>query len=168
MKKKSAFGLIELVCYLSVLVVVSYGIFYYALTTQRYLLPLQKKNQKNLETELILNIIRRDCASASYSLQNWRGNRFVKETLDKKNNELAQTVMWFMKDGGVCRSVGLYDQQHGKWLNKQTSFFKSSIQQLSLAPEVDKEKRVVRVKINYTHNGEQHTIFARLRNRVLA
>ncbi len=160
MTGSKAFTLVELLVYtvlFSLLMIGMIGFF------QTIYASLRGKNNvviDQLHNALALDMIKRDCMSASFDPVDWDVERgvFKKYTLTASGSPTSSSIGWQMRKGRLCRIEGVYDGINHRWAKRSVSAIKGSIQALQLQPvRASGERHITHVRIRFTVDAPFHS-----------
>jgi len=178
MKKLSgSFSLIELVVYSFCFALLSRAMFGFFSNATQQMSKVEKRNKQEIAAALALDLIRRDCLSASMDAGLWGIDAFVfqKSVIDEKGKIETSCVGWGVSKYGVVRLEGVYDFKEKKWHKKTVSYFACPITSLHLSLRISSDKKnVEQVGIHYVFTmvsdkkkEEACVVHLMLRNRVI-
>ena len=120
---RKAFTLIELMIYLSLLVLLTTILLRTGLQTKLFSDFLGKNTDLILREHLMVDVLERDLQSASCKLADWdlENNIFIKKWLDVSGTERMVAVSFPVKNNRILRCSGKYDFVRNRWLKKVSS-----------------------------------------------
>jgi hypothetical protein len=176
-KQASAFTLLELLVYATLVSLLALGVGGFCSTIYSSLIKLQRPACATVETATILDVIARDLMSSSPSPASWDTKNFVMtcEYLDAAYAPVRVQVGWettVLANGrsGVRRSEGVYNFHTRRWTKRGISIMGCALSTLRLELFLGRDRRMIkRARIRYeTHDGQvcyHHPV--KLRSRML-
>jgi hypothetical protein len=177
-KQVSAFTLLELLVYATLVSMLALGVGGFCATIYSALIKLQRPACATLETAIVLDVMARDLMSASPSPALWDAKNFVMtcERLDAAYAPVRAQVGWeitVLANGksGVRRSEGVYNFHTRRWTKRGISIMGCALTALRFELFLSRDQRTIkRARIRYeTRDGHvcyHHTV--KLRSRMLA
>jgi len=140
--KSRSFTLVEVVVYLSLLLILSFCVSRIFFQIRNYSELSKKVLSEKLRYELFFDILHRDLISAYPERLFWDEKNFV---FRKEGPRGPIDIGFCVKKGAVCRVKGVYDFLGKKWLKKNSSLVLRSLpRKIKIRCKLEKEGGLVR------------------------
>ncbi|HBS48145.1 TPA: hypothetical protein DEO28_03615 [Candidatus Dependentiae bacterium] len=171
MQSKKAFTLIEILIYLQLSVFIFLIVFNLLFFFCKNLDILQSLLDQKISQQLAVDLIFRDCLSASQYPSEWdfENKVFRKKFLDEKLNLSFKDLGFDIKDKKLIKYEGMYDFSTQKWVDKSSNTLSYNVKNFSFIPIIASEQKNIlglKVVLEFEKRGE-HIFYVSLQNRIL-